>query len=1684
MGIPPMQVYNMTCKTLARSPHVQNVLVVVIVIHRIMENLEEVEKLENSVLKAFDKVHNSTNESSEAEALELLSQLPNPAEVRDNDEDLFTLLHHACYNGWYEVAKVLIEKYNCDPNCRNAAGSIPLRLACWSGNLGLVKYLILDKGCDPNDVNSTGQVPLHNAALGGHLDVTKFLIEHCKVEPAIKDSDVLTPLHSACHSGHPAYKGNDGQTPLHFACERGHLNVAKYLIEEQHIDPSSKSADDQTPLHSACLMGHLGLAKYLIEKQKCNPACKGNDGQTPLHFACERGHLNVAKYLIDEQHIDLYSKSADGRTPLHSACLMGHLGLAKYLIEKQKCDPACKQNDGQTPLHFACERGHLNVAKYLIEEQHIDPSSKSADGRTPLHSACPMGHLGLAKYLIEKQKCDPACKRNDGQTPLHFACERGHLNVAKYLIEEQHIDPSSKSADGRTHLHSACLMEHLGLAKYLIEKQKCDPACKQYDGQTPLHFACERGHLNVAKYLIDEQHIDPYSKSADGRTPLHSACLMGHLGLAKYLIEKQKCDPACKQNDGQTPLHFACERGHLNVAKYLIEEQHIDPSSKSVDGRTPLHSACLMGHLGLAKYLIEKQKCDPACKGNDGQTPLHFACERGHLNVAKYLIEEQHIDPSSKSVDGQIPLYSACLMGHLGLAKYLIEKQKCDPACKRNDGQTPLHFACERGHRNVVKYLVEECNIDPSIETTDGRSSLHLACLKGQLNVTKYLIEEQQCYPACKKSSGQMLLHSACLGGHLHITKYLIEKHHISPSIIDNYLRQSPLHLACLNGHLDIANYLTKEQHCNPTCNDLFSVTPLHIACQNGHLNVVKFFVEKLRCDLNCVDYYGKTPLHSACEMGHLNVVKYLVEVCKCVLKYRTYNGSSPLSLACKSHQLDLVMYLVNECNCNLINSDILISSDFMKTDTDIAFFLISSCNVNNPNAGLKDLLLHPAFNVFVMGNFSSGKSTLVKAIQEHFQIQPNFAQKQIRHYQMVSGVELCTAGITSTDIQIPNCGRVIMYDFAGQAEYYSSHAAICESLITTEDCLIIVVFNLSKSLSECVQELQFWQLFINNQLRSCAHYPPIIFVASYADIVKLRGLDSAHEAKQVIRTSFGEKCHHEVVFLDCRQKYSTGLQIISEHIAKLCTKFQESSIVETKVHILLYFIRLHFKEEMACLLDEVFQLLALNREFSRNGQLPKSIHELSDLLTTLNASGELLLLKKDSDMGKSWVVFKKDRLFSEINGTIFVPEIFKNYHNISNSTGVIPLSYIKKLFPHYDPQMLVGFMIHLELCHEISKPEADLIKTEHSLPASGSTQGSEMFYFFPALVKVELLKNTFFKDNIDHKYGWCLQRFNQHQCLTSRFLHTLLLRLAFNFALRCELEVESIVIQRECNIWKNGIHWMNKDGAEVVVEVVEQSTAVVVVFGCTETNIIKCLKLRSDIIHMVLSTVEQFCGAVELKEYLIHPNELKSYPLKTIDNLLKYSIHRLALTIKEQTGLVVGKFGETFKNIAIDKLLYFEPYTCLSAKLIADIHSGDKKQSERISDNSLLGIAAVAYLKQSKLKEILPIKERDLAGAVSMCDDLQKADEYHQCFLLLRTWRDGNENATYNGLRNLLDSFSIFCGRNPLVRDIGLLISAISTMLDLSIDFSSCRILFQMFIVQCSHNVMDMKINHTIFTT
>lgn len=167
--------------------------------------IDQVGTIEKEVLKAFDKIHYPENRTTESEAQKLLSRLKSPSTIKDKDKK--TLLHHACNNGWYNVAVCLMEQL-CDPNCMDNDRAIPLHLACKGGNLDLVKYLVIMKKCDQNTEDETGKKPLHYAALAGHLGIAKYLIDEKECNAIVTNSEGKTPLHLACEFG----KAKHGKT--------------------------------------------------------------------------------------------------------------------------------------------------------------------------------------------------------------------------------------------------------------------------------------------------------------------------------------------------------------------------------------------------------------------------------------------------------------------------------------------------------------------------------------------------------------------------------------------------------------------------------------------------------------------------------------------------------------------------------------------------------------------------------------------------------------------------------------------------------------------------------------------------------------------------------------------------------------------------------------------------------------------------------------------------------------------------------------------------------------------------------------------------------------------------------------------------------------------------------------------------------------------------------------------------------------------------------------------------------------------------------------------------------------------------------------------------------------------------------------------------------------------------------
>ena len=71
----------------------------------------------------------------------------------------------------------------------------------------------------------------------------------------------------------------------------------------------------------------------------------------------------------------------------------------------------------------------------------------------------------------------------------------------------------------------------------------------------------------------------------------------------------------------------------------------------------------------------------------------------------------------------------------------------------------------------------------------------------------------------------------------------------------------------------------------------------------------------------------------------------------------------------------------------------------------------------------------------------------------------------------------------------------------------------------------------------------------------------------------------------------------------------------------------------------------------------------------------------------------------------KVWVVVNKGILLTELDGILFAPKKkdFKEHVDIASNTGIVSVSGLTSLFPHYDPDMLICFLKQMELCQEMN---------------------------------------------------------------------------------------------------------------------------------------------------------------------------------------------------------------------------------------------------------------------------------------------------------------------------------------------------------------------------------------------
>ena len=823
------------------------------------------------------------------------------------------------------------------------------------------------------------------------------------------------------------------------------------------------------------------------------------------------------------------------------------------------------------------------------------------------------------------------------------------------------------------------------------------------------------------------------------------------------------------------------------------------------------------------------------------------------------------------------------------------------------------------------------------------------------MDIIKYLITEHDCDPELPDNDGNMPINIACLCGQLNVVKYLITEMKCNPKS-PGYKGRTPLHYACDSGHMDIIKSLITEHGCDPAIPDKDGDMPIHFACIRGQFNVVKYLITAHSCDPAVADADCITPLHVACSHGHTTVVQLLLQDRRVDALSEDKYGHTPVYYAEISNNRYQLLKLFEP----LLQSR-------------------------------KDYPIHSFTKVVLTGNSGAGKSSLAKVIID--QATPtDIGSFHLYHGEEDEGViekETFTAGIDSYVVKSETVGNVVLYDLAGQSEYYFSQSVIMETVIQKTPAIFINLVDLSKSEDEIEQAVHHWLTFIENATSKTQEKSCIVMVGSHTDLLsKQQLITNATLVKDLVDRRVKKQRYEGFVGIDCRKVNAEMINKFFPHILNCHSTISAySQPVSVYCHMLYAFLQTVL-DKTACQLQELVFSLAAEDDSIISSNVPF----LNELLEDLSDKGVIIYLKNEQCLEKSWVVVKREIILKDVNGELFKPKYFRGYHSIASSTGIIRMSSLKEVFPQYDLDMLVELMVRLEFCHPVNLSAI----TTNLQPLSDSASSTEVFLFFPSLLKAERPQALISEDHLSQqeRFGWCLGCKNcEYQFFTSRFLHVLLLRLAYTFPVFNEkcTEINNIhKIERICTVWINGISWNNEDGIRTVVEVIQQNRWVVVTMYHNKdiTRPVEYSKHRSAVIRLVLDLQKELAPDLDTFECLISPSLHQRWPLEHLPESDLFAIKKVTNCVLLNKAVILSCDGSN--QLQAKDAVFFEPYHLLSPLSVCELMDSSKSDQP------------VSFALLNEVREC--------------CKQPQLESQSHL------------------SLREQLDTMSIYTGRNPLV--------------------------------------------------
>ena len=463
---------------------------------------------------------------------------------------------------------------------------------------------------------------------------------------------------------------------------------------------------------------------------------------------------------------------------------------------------------------------------------------------------------------------------------------------------------------------------------------------------------------------------------------------------------------------------------------------------------------------------------------------------------------------------------------------------------------------------------------------------------------------------------------------------------------------------------------------------------------------------------------------------------------------------------------------------------------------------------------------MHTFTKLILTGDSGAGKTTITELIV-------HLASSTA--VECVADVQRLTAGIVPHHIQSEQLGNFVVYDFAGQQEYYSSHAAVLEQVMRRSAAMFLCVVDLSESKEKICESLHYWLSFIDNACSTAEGRSHVVIVGSHADQVT----SSVEEKSSLLQTIIATRRERRqkyvgYVAMDCRRANTNASHRL---IATLTTSQKAITASQPVIHYYSHVVYAFLRTKLnvvGCTLHDLVSAVAKENDSS----LPNDQSVLIDILTTLSDRGLILFIHHPHS---SWIVVKTEALLNEINGTLFAPRQFKEHRDIlASNTGIVSTSSLLSVFPHYNTDMLVGFLQSLNFC----QPVEPSVLENTNLQTTSSHSCTADLLFFPGLVQSERPDSLVQQGALE--FGWCLGCVDPEQYFSSRFLHILLLSVAYRFSQSVQRKVTSsvssppacqlfVVSSVRCTVWKNGISWTDSDNITTLIELLDNNRRVLV---------------------------------------------------------------------------------------------------------------------------------------------------------------------------------------------------------------------------------------------------------------